>query len=155
MDLLLNIDVPDLARAEAFYCQAFGLRPTRRFGTAAVELTGAGVALYLLVKEEGSAPTPQGAGVRSYARHWTPVHLDVVVEDLEAAMQKVLAAGAVLEVPAKTSRWGKLALFADPFGHGFCLVQFIGRGYDAIADPQPAGADASNDANLQAAAPRA
>ena len=135
MDLLVNIDVPELPRAEAFYCQAFGLRPGRRFGTGALELTGAGVALYLLVKEEGSAPTPQGTGVRSYARHWSPVHLDFVVADIEAATQQVLAAGAVLEAPARTSSWGKLAMFADPFGHGFCLVQFVGRGYDEIADP--------------------
>jgi hypothetical protein len=27
-----------------------------------------------------------------------------------------------------------LALMADPFGNGFCLVQFLGRGYDEIAD---------------------
>ena len=23
---------------------------------------------------------------------------------------------------------------ADPFGHGFCFIQFLGRGYDEIAD---------------------
>jgi hypothetical protein len=27
----------------------------------------------------------------------------------------------------------RLALLADPFGNGFCLLQFTGRGYDAIA----------------------
>lgn len=25
------------------------------------------------------------------------------------------------------------ALFVDPFGHGFCLIEFTGRGYDEIA----------------------
>ena len=29
---------------------------------------------------------------------------------------------------------------ADPFGHGFCCVQFLGRGYDAIADVCSCGA---------------
>ena len=29
--------------------------------------------------------------------------------------------------------YGRLALFADPFGNGFCLLQFNDRGYDAIA----------------------
>ena len=29
---------------------------------------------------------------------------------------------------------GKLAFLADPFGYGFCFVQFLGRGYDAIAE---------------------
>jgi len=25
------------------------------------------------------------------------------------------------------------SLLADPFGNGFCLLEFVGRGYDAIA----------------------
>jgi hypothetical protein len=29
---------------------------------------------------------------------------------------------------------GRLAQIADPFGHGICFVQFLGRGYDEIAD---------------------
>jgi hypothetical protein len=24
-------------------------------------------------------------------------------------------------------------MFSDPFGNGFCLIEFTGRGYDAIA----------------------
>jgi predicted enzyme related to lactoylglutathione lyase len=149
MDMLVNIDVPDLAGAEAFYCNAFGLRPGRRFGEAALELTGGSVTLYLLVKEEGSAPTPQGAGVRSYSRHWSPVHLDFVVADIAAATHKAVAAGAVPEAPVKIARWGKLATFADPFGHGFCLIEFLGRGYDEIADAETTQADASNDEDLR------
>jgi lactoylglutathione lyase len=35
MDLLVNIDVPNLAAAERFYVEAFGLTPTRRFGVEA------------------------------------------------------------------------------------------------------------------------
>jgi len=67
------------------------------------------------------------------ARHWTPVHLDVVVKDIDAAVQRALHAGATLEQEVRSSHWGKLALMADSFGHGFCLVQFVGRGYDEIA----------------------
>jgi hypothetical protein len=26
----------------------------------------------------------------------------------------------------------RMAIFADPFGHGFCLIEFQGRGYDEI-----------------------
>jgi hypothetical protein len=44
-------------------------------------------------------------------------------------------AGARLESPISTHEWGRLALMADPFGHGFCFVQFLGRGNDGIADP--------------------
>jgi len=41
MRLLLNIDVPDLAPAERFYVEAFGLRPGRRLGEDRLELLGA------------------------------------------------------------------------------------------------------------------
>lgn len=50
MKLLINIDVPDLAAAEAFYTAAFGLRPARRLGGGVVELLGAEVPIYLLKK---------------------------------------------------------------------------------------------------------
>jgi predicted enzyme related to lactoylglutathione lyase len=133
MDLLVNIDVPDLARAEAFYVAALGLAPTRRFGQGGVELSGLPVRLYLLEKAEGSV----GAGdqPRTYHRHWTPVHMDVVVDDLDAALARALQAGAVLEQPARTEVWGRIALLADPFGHGLCLIQFLNRGYDEVAAP--------------------
>jgi catechol-2,3-dioxygenase len=37
---LVNIDVPDLAASERFYTAAFGLKPARRFGAEALELSG-------------------------------------------------------------------------------------------------------------------
>jgi catechol 2,3-dioxygenase-like lactoylglutathione lyase family enzyme len=60
VDLLVNLDVPELDKAVAFYTSALGLAVGRRFGEEGVEL-------------------------------------------------------------------------ADPFGNGFCLLQFSGRGDDAIA----------------------
>jgi uncharacterized glyoxalase superfamily protein PhnB len=57
-----------------------------------------------------------------------------VVDEIEAAVRKAVSAGARLEKSIATHRWGKLALMADPFGHGFCFVQFVGRGYDEIAE---------------------
>lgn len=54
------------------------------------------------------------------------------MEEIEAAVQKAVQAGARLEKPIATHEWGRLAPMADPFGHGFCLVQFLGRGYDEI-----------------------
>ena len=130
--LLVNIDVNDLERAEAFYVAAFGLTPGRRFGEAGVELLGAPCAIYLLAKPAGSSPAA-GAPPRDYRRHWTPVHLDFVVPDVETAVARAEAAGARLEAPVRTQAWGRLALMADPFGHGFCLLEFLGHGYDEIA----------------------
>jgi predicted enzyme related to lactoylglutathione lyase len=136
MDLLVNIDVDDLDRATRFYTSAFALQVGRRFGAGGVELLGSSAPIYLLAKPAGSASSPSAASMRrDYARHWTPVHLDFVVDDIDAAVQRALGAGAHLEAPVSLSPWGKLALMGDPFGHGFCLLQFVGRGYDEIATP--------------------
>ena len=131
-DLLINIDVPDLDRAVAFYTRAFGLALTRRFGRGAAELRGWPVPVYLLQKAGGSAGA--GESLRHYERHWTPVHLDVVVGDLDAALSRALAAGARAETEIRTEAWGKIVVLADPFGHGLCLIEFLGRGYDEVAD---------------------
>jgi predicted enzyme related to lactoylglutathione lyase len=130
--LLVNIDVDDIEYAIEFYRAAFGLRVARRFGATAAEMIGSTAPIYLLEKKPGT-PAFKGGPERDYARHWTPVHLDFVVADIDAAVNRAVAAGAQLERPVATQRWGKLALMADPFGHGFCFVQFLGRGYDEIA----------------------
>jgi predicted enzyme related to lactoylglutathione lyase len=132
MKLLVNVDVDDLARATAFYTEAFGLRVGRRFGPVAVELLGLEAPLYLLHKAPGTAPFT-GAGPRSYDRHWTPVHLDLAVDHLEAAVARAEQAGARRDSEIETHAWGRIALLADPWGNGFCLLQFTGRGYDAVA----------------------
>lgn len=130
---LINIDVDDLERAITFYTAAFGLTVGRKLGPAITELLGAGAPIYLLEKAAGSAAGPATDDCRRYARHWTPVHLDFVVADLDTALKAALAAGATLETPAAVHIWGKIAHLADPFGHGVCLVEFLGRGYDEIA----------------------
>lgn len=131
--LLINIDVDDLERAVDFYTRAFALTPGRRFGDAAVELLGAGAAIYLLHKPAGSLPFADGPP-RTYARHWTPVHLDLVCDDVDAALARALAAGAVLEAPLREAAWGRIVMLADPFGHGVCLLEFSERGYDALLE---------------------
>ena len=131
MKLLLNIDVPDLDEAERFYVEAFGLQATRRFGDGVLELLGAEVPLYLLRKD--AASTGAGTSRRDYSRHWTPLHCDVVVDDLDAALARALAAGAWQQGDVRDAAWGRIVTVADPFGHGWCLLQFLGRGYDEIA----------------------
>ena len=51
-----------------------------------------------------------------------------------AISARAVAAGATGEAPACDAAYGRIAMLADPFGHGFCLIQFNDRGYDAIAD---------------------
>ena len=131
--VLANIDVDNLHRATEFYCRALQLRVGRRFGDSAVELLGASSSIYLLLKPAGTAASPGSAQTRNYVRHWTPVHLDFVVPEIEAAVARAQSAGARLEGQVRTHEWGRIATLSDPFGHGFCLIEFLGRGYDEIA----------------------
>ena len=134
MDILVNIDVDDLDKAVLFYRTAFGLRVGRRVGASAVEMRGGQVPIYLLMRDRGTPVAETTSQRRNYARHWTPVHLDFVVDDIEHAVETALGAGARIEGEIATYSWGRLALMADPFGHGFCFVQFLGHGYDEVAD---------------------
>jgi len=133
--MLVNIDVDDLDGAVEFYRRAFGLRPGRRlFDGQAVEMLGAPSPLYLILRPPGSIPSPGSAATRDYARHWTPVHLDFAVGDLEAAIERSRSAGATSEGGVREFEWGRIASMSDPFGHGFCLIQFSAIGYDAAQD---------------------
>lgn len=135
--ILINIDVEDLVIAEEFYKNAFAMVPRRRFGASALEMEHDGTRIYLLEKDAGSSPF-DGADVetlRRYDRHWTPIHLDFVVDNLDEALTKAEKAGAIR---AKSSairdhNWGRIVEMSDPFGNGFCLLQFKGRGFDEIA----------------------
>ena len=134
MQLLVNVDVDDLERAIEFYRGALGLRLGRRlFAGSVAEMLGASSKIYLMAKPAGSATSPQGSSIRDYHRHWTPVHLDFEVEDLSAAVRRAVAAGAKLEGELQSFSWGCQATLSDPFGHGFCVLQFTSRGYDAVA----------------------
>jgi predicted enzyme related to lactoylglutathione lyase len=132
IELLVNVDVEDIERAVEFYASAVGLRLGRRFSSDVAEMLGASAPIYLLGKPSGSSPSVGTAQRRDYRRHWTPVHFDVVVQDVRAAVLKAEAAGAQLEMEIRTHSWGHIAHMADPFGNGFCLIEFIGRGYDEI-----------------------
>jgi predicted enzyme related to lactoylglutathione lyase len=129
--LLVNIDVDDLERGVRFYTEGLGLRVGRRFKERWIELVGRSAPLYLLEKKGGTQATQVPGPRRDYERHWTPVHLDFVVDSLELARDKVLRAGAVLESDISEHPYGRLAIFSDPFGHGLCLIEFNSEGYDA------------------------
>jgi uncharacterized glyoxalase superfamily protein PhnB len=125
--LLVNLDVDDLERGIDFYTQALDLRLERRlYQSQVAELSGAAVLIYLLQKPPGSVTAGQR---RHYQAHWTPVHLDFVVDDLDVYLAKALAAGATLKGSLQRAPWRDMATLRDPFGHGFCLLRFYGEPY--------------------------
>lgn len=134
VQIVVNIDVDDLEKAIEFYTNALGLRLGRRmFEGSVAEMLGTTSAIHLLSKTPGSTPALESAISRRYTRHWTPVHLDFEVEDVCAAVKRAVRAGAKQEGEAQFFSWGRLATMSDPFGHGFCLLQLSGNGYDEVA----------------------
>lgn len=114
------IDVSNLARATTFYCDALGctLQATRETHHT---LDADGTTVHLSLKAEGTRATPVPGSARTYARHWTPVHVDFDVDDLDAVATKVEHLGGHIE-ETKRGEWGTAAFCADPFGNGFCLL---------------------------------
>jgi len=134
MRILVNVDVDDIERGIEFYSAAFELRLGRRlFDGSVAEMVGPSSMIYLLAKPAGTLPSREVTSPRDYRRHWTPVHLDFEVENIGSAVESAVAAGANLEDGPRSFSWGRLAMLSDPFGHGFCFVQFSDRGYGAVA----------------------
>ena len=129
MRAIVNIDVPDLDAAIRFYREALGLTLVRRLDAEVAELGGAAASVFLLQKTAGSEATP-AAERRRYERHWTPVHLDFVVDDVELAAERAMRAGASRESACVEWRGSRCITLSDPFGHGFCVIQFHGATYD-------------------------
>jgi predicted enzyme related to lactoylglutathione lyase len=129
MRVIINIDVPDLSLGIDFYTRAIGLRHSRTLDKDVAELEGVSSTIYLLEKSEGSSFSKKETSARSYARHWTPVHLDFVVDELQDAKERAIKAGAICESECVEWMGSKCITFSDPFGHGFCLIEFGGNNY--------------------------
>ena len=119
----VSIDVPSLDEGIRFYSSAFGFE-TRAAPIPGLVVMRAGDAeICLLEKRAGTKPAPGSADERRYERHWTPVHMDIHVDDFAGALERAIAAGAKREQLFEDARHGSVAFLSDPFGHGFCLIE--------------------------------
>lgn len=119
-NVTICIDVPDLGRATAFYCEGLGCSLVKKRDSHNT-VSANGAKIHLALKEAGTPATGQEGPVRDYARHWTPIHLDFDVEDIQTAIAAVKRLGGTVE-DTKRGDWGAAAFCADPFGNGFCLL---------------------------------
>jgi predicted enzyme related to lactoylglutathione lyase len=119
----ISIDVPNLADGIRFYTSAFGFTQSSAPVPGVVVLRAGDTKLCLLEKRAGSRASTQTEETRHYERHWTPVHLDIDVDDLQAALKRVLDAGGKKEQVFEHPEHGSAAFCSDPFGHGFCLIE--------------------------------
>ena len=118
----LSIDVPNLEAGLRFYVNVFGFREKDRpFPTMAV-LDANNLTVCMHEKAAGTRSSPGGSDVRRYERHWTPVHVDVHVEDLDAALEKIRAEGGLVETEFRTEGPMPVAFCSDPFGNGLCVI---------------------------------
>lgn len=120
MSVSISVDVPSLTDGIRFYTHAFGFEVSNTPVPGVVVLKARNTNLCLLEKKAG---TPHPTETRHYDRHWTPVHLDIHVNDLNSALARALEAGAKKEQVFQNAEHGSAAFCSDPFGHGFCLIQ--------------------------------
>lgn len=123
ISLSISVDVPSLAEGIRFYTEAFGFEVGKAPVPGVAVLRAGSMTLCLLEKKAGTRPSPHTTETRHYERHWTPVHLDIHVQDLDAALARAIEAGARQEQVFRNPEHGSAAFCSDPFGHGFCLIE--------------------------------
>ncbi len=118
----ISIDVHDVDQAVEFYRKGLGLRLIE---------TGEGWSTMALREQTFFLCLPWGTNgpiARDHRRHWTPVHLDFVVDDFDAAVERAVSAGAKLDRPVlRRPDLGDMANMSDPSGNGFDLIQRTAR----------------------------
>ena len=124
MKLEITIDVDDLDRAVEFYCGGLGLTLVERNPDwARVEMNEQ--TFWLCAFAAG----PDGAITRDFGRHWTPIHLDFIVDDVDKAVERALATGGCLDgeirrnEPEPIGCRSDVANLSDPAGNGVDLLQ--------------------------------
>jgi len=116
----VSIDVSNLKKAETFYVEALGCKKVRDQGDMVV-LSVENSDIYLQEKEPGTKPLVSSSVVRDYERHWTPIHLDFICDNVDELVSKIVKLGGLHE-GGDTGDWGSIAYCADPFGNGFCVI---------------------------------
>jgi predicted enzyme related to lactoylglutathione lyase len=117
----VSIDVPRLDEGVRFYGAVFAFVETARpFPTMAI-LDANNVTVCMHEKAAGTRSSIGGTD-RRYERHWTPVHLDLHVADLDAVLDKVRAEGGAVENELRSQGPKAVAFCSDPFGNGFCVI---------------------------------
>jgi len=116
----VSIDVSNLKQAEDFYMQALGCTKNRDQGSMAI-LSTENCDIYLQEKKVGTKPIAWASTVRDYGRHWSPIHLDFLCDDIDTRSAKIVELWGVAEW-GESGEWWSIAHFSDPFGNWFCLI---------------------------------
>jgi PhnB protein len=120
-----SLTMPDCAGAIDFYKEAFGAEERMRapgpggsVWHAEIQIGDSVVMLNDEFPEQG-AHGPQALG-------GSPVGMWVYVEDVDAAFEKAVAAGAEVSMPPADMFWGdRMGALVDPFGHKWTLASHV------------------------------
>jgi PhnB protein len=120
--LIPSLAVEDAARAIDFYERAFGARersrmpgPDGKIAHAEIEIGGS-----LLMLAD---PFPQATATPPTELGGTSMGLFLFVEDVDAAVERAVDAGATVTMPVEDQFWGdRYGKVADPFGHEWQLA---------------------------------
>jgi catechol 2,3-dioxygenase-like lactoylglutathione lyase family enzyme len=127
----VNIDAPDPHALAAFYCRLLGLEITRA-DEDDVHTNGT-----LSFQRERAYQRPMWPSAPGDQQMM--MHLEVAVDDLDAAVTHALAAGATL---AAHQPQPDVRVCLDPAGHPFCL--YLGQPVDHRSSSRGASADAES-----------
>jgi uncharacterized glyoxalase superfamily protein PhnB len=115
----------DAAAAIAFYQKAFGAVELAR-------LPGPGGKLLHAMLRIGDSPLmlvdefPDWGALGPQSLKGSPVTMHLYVEDVDAAVERAVAAGARLTMPVADMFWGdRYGTVEDPFGHRWSLATHI------------------------------
>jgi catechol 2,3-dioxygenase-like lactoylglutathione lyase family enzyme len=112
---VLAIDCPEPAALAEFYAELLGLRVASEEPDWVELASGPGDRpLLAFQKVDGDYRPPQWPGQEVPQQ----MHIDVKVDDMDAAEQQVLALGAVKTGYDKET----FRVYLDPAGHPFCLI---------------------------------
>jgi catechol 2,3-dioxygenase-like lactoylglutathione lyase family enzyme len=124
--VLTILAVDDVARAAAFYADGLGWARTVETPVY-VELTAAGGMRLGLYAREGFGRNTGAVPARTPAGALAPTEIYLHVDDLDAALARLRAAGARPLSPRAPRDWGdEAAYFADPDGNVVVLARPLG-----------------------------
>jgi catechol 2,3-dioxygenase-like lactoylglutathione lyase family enzyme len=117
----VSLIVPDYDAAIAFFREGLGFAVTAdidqgRKRWVTVEPPGGGTRL-VLARGEGAQAA--GIGAQGFGRVW----LFYETDDFDRDAARLIAAGAVFEETPRTEPYGKVAVWRDPFGNKWDLIQ--------------------------------
>ena len=120
---LFSLLVPDYDQALAFFTQInFECREDTNLGNGKrwVRIAPPGAETEILLARAVGAEQQAAIGAQGGGRVW----LFLETQDFDADHAKLTAAGARFEAPPRDEAYGRVAVWSDPWGNRWDLIQF-------------------------------